>query len=118
MKKKMKKNLVTGHEVDAVSFSDGAVDDAEVDNDASVGVVVAVEDQGGQGAVSGVGGRGDLLDHRVQDLRDADAFLGGAEKGVGAVEADDLFDLADDAVGVGAGEVDFVEDLNPSERSE
>ncbi len=49
-------------------------------------------------------------DDRAQDLFDADAGLGAGQDRFAGVEPDDLLDLLPDALGVGGGEVDLVDD--------
>ena len=55
-------------------------------------------------------GAGQAVDDGLQRLVDADAGLGRGEDGVGGVETDHVLDLGFDAVDVGGGEVDLVED--------
>ena len=98
-----------GHELDLLALADGAVDDADEDDDAEIGVVPAVDQHRLQGRVAVALGRRDLVDDRLQHLVDADAGLGAGEHGLRRVEADDLLDLLPDPLGVGGGEVDLVD---------
>ena len=50
------------------------------------------------------------MDHRLQDLVDIDAVLGGDERGVVRLQSDHVLDLVDDAVRIRAGQVDLVDD--------
>ena len=87
-----------------------AVDDADEDDDAEIGVVPAVDEHRLERSGGVALGRRDLGDDRVEHFLDADAGLGAGEDGVGGVEADDLLDLLPHAFGVGGGEVDLVDD--------
>ena len=89
---------------------DDAVHHADEDDDAEIGVVPAVDEHRLQRRVAVALGRRDLVDDRLQHLVDADAGLGGGEDRLGRVEADDLLDLLPDALRVGGGEVDLVDD--------
>ena len=55
-------------------------------------------------------GGGEAGDDGLEHVGDAEAGLGGDLDGVGGVDADDVLDLLADAVGLGGGEVDLVED--------
>jgi hypothetical protein len=98
------------HHADAVALADDAVDDADEDDDAEVGVVVAVDQHGLEGRVAVALGRGQAGDDGLEHVGDAEAGLGRDEDGVGGVEADHVLDLLLHAVGLGGGEVDLVED--------
>ena len=99
-----------GHHADGHAGPDGAVHDADVDDDAPVAVVDAVEDERAQrGGFVPLGGgdvRDDPLEHRV----DVFARFGGDARGVHAGDADDVLDLLRDPVGLGGGQVDLVDD--------
>ena len=87
-----------------------AVDDADEDDDAEVGVVPAVDQHGlerGGGVALGGGQAGD---DGLEHVGDAEAGLRRDADGVVGLDADDVLDLLDDAVGLGGGEVDLVED--------
>ncbi len=60
-------------------------------------------------------GGGSALDDRLEDVGDARAELRAGEDGAGAVEADDLLDLAPRLFGLGAGQVDLVDDRDDLE---
>ena len=49
---------------------------------------------------------------RFQNLVDADALLGAAQHGVARVEPDHVLDLLADALRLGGGQVDLVDDRN------
>ncbi len=89
---------------------DHAVEDADEDDDAEVGVVPGVDQQRAQGSVAvALGGR-DLLDDRFEHVGDADAGFGAGEHRLAGVDADDVLDLVADLFGLGGGEVDLVDD--------
>ena len=99
-----------GHELDLRALAEAAVDHPDEDDDAEVRVVPAVDQHGLQRGVRVAPGRRDLGDDGVEHVLDADAGLGAGEDRFGRVEADDLLDLLADALGVGGGEVDLVDD--------
>src|SRR5690606_15983955 len=78
------------HELDLLALFDRAVDDADQDDDAEIGVVPGVDQHGFEGRVALALGGGDALDDRFQYLVDADAALGGCEDGVVGGEADNV----------------------------
>ncbi|CDN46190.1 hypothetical protein BN871_LI_00040 [Paenibacillus sp. P22] len=98
------------HEVDLGAGLDAAVDDAHVDDDALVRIVVGVEDQRLERLVGISRRSGNLLDDLLQNLLDADARLGGSEDGVARVEPDDILDLLLDPLRLRARQVDLVDD--------
>ena len=103
---------VGAHHLDLLALLQRSVEDAHQHDDAEIGVVPAVDQQRLQRRVLVALGRRQARDDRLQHVGDADAGLGGNEHGVGGVEADDVLDLLLDAVGLGRGQVDLVEDGN------
>ena len=99
-----------GHHLHAHTLFQSALHDPEVDDDALVGVVLAVENQGLQGGVGVAGGGGDVPDYVLQDGRDVDAHFGRDLRGVQGGQADDFLHLMLGLHGVGGGQVDLVED--------
>jgi hypothetical protein len=87
-----------------------AVDDADQHDDAEIGVVPGVDQQGLQGRVFVALGRRQAGDDGFQHVVDAQAGLGAGQHGVGGVDADHVLDLGAHAVGLGGGQVDLVED--------
>ena len=67
------------------------------------------------GASGSPTGAGTPLDDGFEDLADAAALLGAGQDGAGAVEADDLLDLAAGLFGLGARQVDLVDDRDDLE---
>ena len=98
------------HELDVETLGDDAVDYADEDDHAEVGVVPAVDQAGLERRVAVALRRRDLGDDGFEHVLDPDARFGGGEDGFGSVEADDLLDLLLDAFGLGRGEVDLVDD--------
>ncbi len=104
--------LPAGAELDLLAHRDDAVDYAGKDDDATIGVEPGVEDERAQG-------RGDIAARRrhafhdgFERLVDAHALLGADEKSVTGVESDDFLDLGANALGLGGGQVDFINDGN------
>ena len=96
--------------MDFLALADHAVDDADQDDDAEVGVVPAVDEHRLQRRAAVALGRGDALDDRVEHFLDADARLGAGHDRVRGVEPDHFLDLGADLFGLGGGEVDLVDD--------
>ena len=103
------------HGADHVAGLHLAVEDPAGDHGAPVGVVVGVEDQGGEGRLDAPLGRRDLGDDGLQDLVDAEAFLGGAEDGHIRVQTQFPVDLLLDPLDVGRGQVDLVDHRDDGE---
>ena len=98
------------HHADLLADGERALHDADVDHDAEIAVVLAVEDEGAQRRV-GVARRGrDVTDHVLQHGGDVDAHLRGDLRRLVAGQADDVLDLLLDPGRVGGGEVDLVDD--------
>ena len=79
------------------------------------GVVPGVEDQRLERRVRIARRRRQPLDDRLEDLVDADAFLGAGENRVARVEADDLLDLPPRLVRLRARQIDLVDDRDDLE---
>ena len=101
-----------GHHAHGVPGLQGALKQADIDDNALVAVVDAVEDQGLQGGGLVSLGGGDIGDHLLQHVLDAHTQLGRYPGGVQTGQTDDVFHLVGHPVGVGAGKVDLVEDGN------
>ena len=98
------------HHADAHALAEHAVLDPHQGDDAQVRVVPAVDQQRLQGRVAVAHGRRQALDHRFQEIVDAEAGLGRHLDGLGRVDADHVLDLLADPVGIGRGQVDLVQD--------
>ena len=99
-----------GHHFDGVAGLDGALEHADVDDNALVAVVDAVKDQGLEGSFRVAGGGGDIADHPLQHLIDVQAGLGRDAGRIHAGQADHILHLLGHLVRVGAGQVDLVQD--------
>ena len=98
------------HHADAQALLQHAVLHPHQGDDAEIGVVPAVDQQRLQRRVAVALGRRQALDHRLQQIVDAEAGLGRHAHGVGRVDADHVLDLLAHAVGVGRRQVDLVQD--------
>ena len=107
--------LPFGHQPDLHARPQHAVDHADDDDDAAVGVVPGVEDQRLERRVGIAGRRRQARDDRLEDLRDAGARLGAGQQRVVAVEADDVRDLAARLFGLRARQIDLVDDRDDLE---
>ncbi len=97
-------------EFNFVTFFHLAGDDANVGDDAAVGIVDGVEDRGAQEAIRVFVGRGNEFDDRFEDVLDADAHFCGGGDAVFAGDGKDFLELLAAAVDIGGREVDFVQD--------
>ena len=101
---------LAGHHADAVAHLHPAALEPHRGNRAAIVVVVGIEDQRLQRAVHVVLRRGDFLDHRLQHVLDAHALLGGDQRTALGVQADFVLNLLLHHLGLGAGQVDLVDD--------
>ena len=100
---------VIKQEADQVAGLEDAVKDPEGDDDAPVGVVEGIEDEGGQGLVPAADGRWDMGGHSLQDVLDADPLLGRTQDGQIRVQPELPVDLILDHLHVRGGQVDLVD---------
>ena len=99
------------HHADGLALLQHAVDDADQHDDAEIGVVPAVDQHGLERRLGvALARRRQLVDDGFEHVGDAEAGLGRDQHGLGGVDADDLLDLLADALGLGGGEVDLVQD--------
>ncbi len=106
-------DLVVGagsHGLDAGAFLEAAVDDPHQHDDAEVGVVPAVDQQGLQGRVDVALGRRQALHDGFEHALDVEAGLGRDLDRFRGVEPDHVLDLLADALGFGGRKVDLVQD--------
>ena len=99
-----------GHQTDGVAGFHRALKDADIDDDALVAVIDAVEDEGLEGGVGVAGGGGDVADHPLQHLIDVQTGLGRDAGGVEAGQADDILHLLRHLVWMGRRQVDLIQD--------
>src|SRR6266852_5830282 len=102
--------LAVRHEEDAHAGPHAAVDEADVDDHALIGIVEGVEDEGLEGRLGVTGGRRDTRDDGLEHLGHARPMLGGDGQRLVAVEPQRLGDLGARALDVGGGQVDLVDD--------
>src|SRR3954447_22087307 len=104
-----------GHQPDGLAVLERARRESDVDDDALVRVVVAVEDE----ALQRLGGvalrRRDPRDDRLEDVRDAGPVLGRGEDDLLARDGQHVLELVHDRVGVRRRQVDLVEDRDERE---
>jgi len=106
-----KLELGTGaHQADGIAGPDSTLKDAHIDDNALVAVIDRVKNQGLQRLVRIADGGGDLPRYGLQHILDADAELGGNAGRLHAGQADDILNLLGHGVGVGAGQIDLVQD--------
>ena len=100
---------VGGHQADALALGERAVDHPHQHHDADVVVEPAVDDHRPRRAVGLAARRRHAVDHRLEDLVEAQAGLGRARNRVAGVDADHVFDLGARVVGVGLRQIHLVE---------
>ena len=98
------------HHLDGHAPLEHAVDDAHEHDDAEIGVVPAVDEEGLERRLLVALRRRQALHDRLQHIADAEAGLGGDRDGVLGRDADHLLDLLLDALGLRGRQVDLVED--------
>ena len=99
-----------GHHAHRVAGLDRALEHPHVHDHALVAVVHAVEDEGLQGGAFAARGGGDIGDDPFQHVLHAGAQLCGNAGRVEAGQADHVLHLLGDPLGLGAGQVDLVQD--------
>ena len=99
-----------GHHSDVHALADHAVHDPEVDDDALVAVILAVEDQRPQGKGTVALRGGQIPDDHLQHGGDVDSVFGGDLRRVLGGQADDVLHLPLDPLGVRRRQVDLVDD--------
>ena len=82
-----------GHEMDDVAELQGPVHDAEEHHDALIAVVPGIEDEGLERRAAVALGCGQPMHDGVEHLVDVEAGFGGNVHGIGAVEADGIFNF-------------------------
>ena len=87
-----------------------ALGEPDVDDDALVGVVMAVEDQALERLRRVALRRRDALDDRLEDVGDAGPVLGAGEDHLLAGDREDVLELVDDRRRIGRRQVDLVQD--------
>ena len=106
----MSASVPSGHRADRVALAERAVDDADVGDDAAVLVELGVEDQRARrrvGVAARAAGRA-ATSSSSTSMTPSPVLPEIAQDRVGVL-ADELGDLAGDALGLGAGQVDLVQ---------
>ena len=103
------------HQPDLRALPQRAFEHPRDDDDAAIRVVPRVEDQRLQRRRRVAFRRRQAMDHRFEHLGDADALFRARQNGARSVEADDLLDLPPRLFGLGAGQIDLVDDGNDLE---
>ena len=92
-----------------------AVDNPDEDDDAAIGIVPGIEDEGLERRRRIPRRRRHACDDGIEDLARADAFLRTREDGTPRIEANDVGDLAACLFRLGTREIDLVNDRNDVE---
>ena len=100
---------VRGHHADARALLERPVDHADEDDDAEIGVVPGIDEEGLERGGLVALGRRQTLDDRLKHKIDVEARLGRDRHRVRGVEADHVLDLLLDPIRFGGGQVDLVE---------
>ena len=100
---------IRAHHADVLALLQHAVDHAEQDDDAEIGVVPAVDQQRLERRRGIALRRRQPVHDRLQHLRHVQPGLGRDQDGVGGVEPDHVLDLLLDLVGLGGRQIDLVE---------
>ena len=98
------------HQPDLLASSELAVLDPHEDDDAEIGIVPAVDEQGLQGRGRVALRRRQALDQCLQHILDPEPGFGRDQEGVRGIEPDDILDLLLDPVGLGGRQIDLVQD--------
>lgn len=87
-----------------------AVHQTDIDDDAPVAVIVAVEDQRPQRFTAGIQRAGNIGDDPLQHFLHIEAGLGRDPGSIQRRDTDDIFDLMGNPLRIGGGKVDLVDD--------
>ena len=98
------------HHLDPVALAQHAVDDADQNDDAEIGVIPAVDQHRLQGRVALARRGRQALHDRLQHILDPEPRLRRDQHGAGRVDPDDILDLLGHPLRLGGGQVDLVED--------
>ncbi len=102
--------LLRRHEQDPIAPLHGAVDDADMRDDALVRVVVRVEDQGAERRVGIAARRRHAVDDRIEDLLHTLPGLPGREEDLFVLEPEGRAEILADEIDVDIRQVDLVDD--------
>ena len=96
-------------ELDFVTLLHLTGDNANVGNDASIGIIKRVEDRGPKKTVWVFYGRWNELHNSLEDVLDPDPLLRGSRDGVVARNSEDFLKLGAASIDIGSRKVDLVE---------
>ena len=102
-------DCAAGHHFYIHAGADAALHDPHQDDDATVGVILGVEDQRLEGSIFVTGGSRYILDDVLQHRMDVDACLGGDLRCVHSWQTDDVLNLLFDPMRISRGQVDLVQ---------
>ena len=103
-------NRTGGHHLDVLARANSTLLDTGIDDNASVGVILAIEDQRLQRGCPVAGGRGYVPDDHFQHIMDVDTVLGGDLRGILGGNADNILHLSLNFGGAGGGQINLVDD--------
>ena len=103
-------NLAAGHELEFLALAHGAVHHAHQSHNAAVRIEVAVEDERAQGRIGVALRRGDVVHHGLEQVMDAHAGFAACQHGVVSRDRKAILDLGLDALGLGTGKVDLIDE--------
>ena len=97
------------HQLNGIPDLDGAFFDADIDDNALIGIIIAVEDQSLQRSVRIALGCRNVRHNFFHDSFDVDACLCGDPRGIFCGNPDHIFDLLADTVRICSRQVDLVD---------
>ena len=103
-------DLAAGHELEFLALVHGAVHHAHERHDAAIRIEVAVEDERAQRRIRVALRRGDVVDHGLEQVMDANAGFAASQYRVVGRDGKAVLDLGLDAFGLGAGKIDLVDE--------
>ena len=98
-----------GHHADLLASGNGAIDHAQVDDDAAIGVILAVEDQRAQRSAAVAFGGRNPTDNILQHGGDIDAVFGGDLRRIHGGQANHILNFMLDALGVRRRQVNLID---------
>ena len=103
-------DLAAGHELELLALAHGAIHHAHKRHDAAVRIEVAIEDKRAQGRIGVTLRRGDVVDHGLEQVMDADAGFAACQHGIVGRDGQAVLYLGFDALGLGAGKIDLIDE--------
>ena len=102
----------TGHQLDTVAFGQAAIDHPHQHHHTDISVVPAVNNHGPQSAFRIATRRWNTRHHGFENFVNAHAGFGAAGNRIGGINANDFLNFLPGVVGVGLGQVHFIEHRN------